>query len=148
MRKGRNRETTREMKASLTTGLTATRRITVDRNRTIGFMGEGGRVYATPELIRDIEMTCRNLLLEHLDAGEDSVGTRVEIDHLAATLVDMWVEFKVTMAEIKGRSVTFDVAARDVVDAVARGRHTRFVVDKAKTQERLAAKAARAKAAG
>src|SRR5256885_14495650 len=80
-------ETTRDMKASLTTGLTATRRITVDRNRTIGFMGEGGRVYATPELIRDIEMTCRNLLLEHLDEGEDSVGTRVEIDHLAATLV-------------------------------------------------------------
>jgi fluoroacetyl-CoA thioesterase len=52
------------------------------------------------------------------------------------------------MAEIKGRSVTFDVATRDVVDAVARGRHTRFVVDKAKTLERLAAKAARAKAAG
>jgi fluoroacetyl-CoA thioesterase len=136
------------MKASLTTGLTATRRITVDRDRTIGFMGEGGRVYATPALIRDIEMTCRNLLLEHLDEGEDSVGTRVEIDHLAATLVDMWVELGVTVSEIKGRSVTFEVAARDIVDAVARGRHTRFIVVKAKTEERLAAKAARAKAAG
>ena len=136
------------MKASLTTGLTATRRIIVDRNRTIGFMGEGGRVYATPELVRDIEMTCRNLLLEHLDEGEDSVGTRVEVDHLSATLVDMWVEFSVTVIEIKGRSVTFEVAARDIVDAVGRGRHTRFVVDKAKSQERLAAKAARVKAAG
>jgi len=136
------------MKASLTTGLTATRRIVVDRNRTIGFMGESGRVYATPELVRDIEMTCRNLLLEHLDEGEDSVGTRVEIDHLAATLVDMWVEFSVAVIEIKGRSVTFEVAARDIVDAVGRGRHTRFVVDKAKSQERLAAKAARVKAAG
>jgi predicted thioesterase len=136
------------MKASLTIGLTATRRIVVDRNRTIGFMGEGGRVYATPELVRDIEMTCRNLLLEHLDDGEDSVGTRVEIDHLAATLVDMWVEFSVTVIEIKGRSVTFDVAARDIVDAVGRGRHMRFVVDKAKSQERLAAKSARVKAAG
>src|SRR3954467_11421882 len=134
------------MKASLTTGLTATRRITVDRDRTIGFMGEGGRVYATPALIRDIEMTCRNLLLDHLDEGEDSVGTRIEIDHLAATLVDMWVEFTVTVIEIKGRSVPFGVAARDIVDAVARGRHTRFVVDKAKSQERLAAKAARVKA--
>jgi fluoroacetyl-CoA thioesterase len=136
------------MKASLTTGLTATRRIIVDRNRTIGFMGEGGRVYATPELVRDIEVTCRNLLLEHLDEGEDSVGTRVEVDHLAATLVDMWVEFSVTVIEIKGRSITFDVAARDAVDTVGRGRHTRFVVDKAKSQERLAAKAAKAKAAG
>lgn len=135
------------MKASLATGLTTMRRITVDRNRTIGFMGEGGRVYATPELIRDTEMTCRNLLLEHLDEGEDSVGTRVEIDHLAATLVDMWVEFTVTVSEIDRRSVTFDVVARDAVDTVARGRHTRFVVDKEKTKERLAAKMARAKAA-
>jgi fluoroacetyl-CoA thioesterase len=135
------------MKSSLASGLTATRRITVDRSRTIGFMGEGGRVYATPELVRDVEMTCRNLLLEHLEAGEDSVGTRVEIDHLAATLVDMWVEITVTAIEVKGRLVTFEVAARDVVDAVTRGRHTRFVVDKSKTQERLAAKAARAKAA-
>jgi fluoroacetyl-CoA thioesterase len=136
------------MKPSLTTGLTDTRRITVDRNRTIGFMGEGGRVYATPELIRDTEMTCRNLILAHLDDGEDSVGTRVEIDHLAATLVDMWVEFTVTVSAVKGRLVTFEVTARDIVDTVARGRHTRFVVDKAKTQERLAAKAAKAKAAG
>ena len=60
----------------------------------------------------------------------------------------MWVEFSVTVIEIKGRSVTFDVAARDAVDTVGRGRHTRFVVDKAKSQERLAAKAARVKAAG
>ncbi len=66
------------MKSSLASGLTTTRRITVDRSRTIGFMGEGGRVYATPELVRDVEVTCRNLLLEHLDEGEDSVGTRVE----------------------------------------------------------------------
>jgi fluoroacetyl-CoA thioesterase len=135
------------MKSSLASGLTTTRRITIDRGRTIGFMGEGGRVYATPELVRDVEMTCRNLLLEHLDEGEDSVGTRVEIDHLAATLVDMWVEITVTAIEVKGRLVTFEITARDVVDAVARGRHTRFVVDKSKTQERLAAKAARAKAA-
>jgi fluoroacetyl-CoA thioesterase len=135
------------MKSSLAAGLTMTRRITVDRSRTIGFMGEGGRVYATPELVRDVEVTCRNLLLEHIEDGEDSVGTRVEIDHLAATLVDMWVEITVTTIEVKGRLVTFEVAARDVVDAVARGRHTRFVVDKSKTQERLAAKAAKAKAA-
>src|SRR5882724_6722906 len=104
------------MKASLTTGLTATRRIIVDRGRTIGFMGEGGRVYATPELVRDLEVTCRSLILDHLDDGEDSVGTRVEIDHLAATLLDMWVELAATVIEVKGRSVIFEVAARDIVD--------------------------------
>jgi predicted thioesterase len=74
------------MKESLTAGLETTARIDIDAARTIDFMGDDGRVYATPELVRDIEMTCRDLLLEHLDPGEDSVGTRVEIDHVGATL--------------------------------------------------------------
>ena len=43
-------------------------------------MGEQARVYATPMLVRDIEIACRELLLQHLDAGEDSVGTRVELE--------------------------------------------------------------------
>src|SRR5260370_38263940 len=124
------------MKPSLVSGFSTTRRITVDRSRTIGFMGESGRVYATPELIRDIERTCRDLLLEHLDEGEDSVGARVEIDHLAPSLLDMWVEITVTAAEGKGRRVTFEVAARDAVDTVARGRHTRCGMHKPKSQER------------
>ncbi len=73
------------MKDSLVVGLSTTRRITIDRERTIAFMGEEGRVYATPRAVQDVEATCRDLLLEHLDEGEDSVGTRVELDHLAAT---------------------------------------------------------------
>ena len=59
------------MKQSLRTGLSKVNRIVIDRDRTIGFMGEEGRVYATPALVRDIEHTCRDLLMEHSDAGED-----------------------------------------------------------------------------
>jgi fluoroacetyl-CoA thioesterase len=132
------------MKASLVAGVTATGRITVDRDRTIDFMGEEARVYATPMLVRDIEMTCRNLLLAHLDPGEDSVGTRVEIDHLAATLLGMPVELAVTVTEVNGRAVTFEVAGKDSLEAICRGRHMRFVVDVEKTKARLAAKAAKA----
>ena len=61
-------------------GIAAKRKYRIDRERTIDFMGEAARVYATPMLVRDIEVTCREFLLEHLDAGEDSVGARVEID--------------------------------------------------------------------
>jgi fluoroacetyl-CoA thioesterase len=129
------------MKASLTTGVTATSKLTVDRERTIDFMGEKARVYATPMLVRDIEVACRELLLQHLDAGEDSVGTRIELDHLAATLMGMSVELKVTLAEVKGRLVTLDVEGRDGVDAICRGKHQRFVVDVSATETRLAAKA-------
>jgi len=136
------------MKASLAAGITTTKRITIDRDRTIGFMGEEGRVYATPALVRDIEQTCRDFLLQHLDAGEDSVGTRVELDHLAPTLMDMWAEITVTVAEVKGRLVTFDVSAKDTLDQIGKGRHIRFVSDVAKTKERLKAKAAKAKGQG
>jgi fluoroacetyl-CoA thioesterase len=132
------------MKASLAAGVTATSKLTVDRERTIDFMGEKARVYATPMLVRDIEVACRELLLRHLDPGEDSVGTRIELDHLAATLMGMSVELKVTVAEVKGRAVTLDVEGRDSVDTICRGKHQRFVVDVTATEARLAAKAKKA----
>lgn len=135
------------MKASLASGIVFERRFSVDESRTIGFMGEGGRVYATPALVRDIEQTCRDGLLEHLDAGEDSVGVRVELDHLAPTLLGMAVEIRASISEVKGRLVTFDIAARDPLDQIARGKHVRFVSEVQKTIERLKAKAAKAAAA-
>ena len=132
------------MQPTLAPGLTVTRSWTVDRERTIDFMGENARVYATPMLVRDIEVTARELLLAHLDPGEDSVGTRVEIDHLAATLMGMKVDITITVSAIAGRAVTLEVAANDGIDDICRGRHHRFVVDVQKTRTRLAAKAAQA----
>ncbi|WP_431854993.1 thioesterase family protein [Azospirillum sp.] len=134
------------VKASLTPGIGTTKRIVVDRDRTIGFMGEEGRVYATPELLRDIEQTCRDFLLEHLDADEDTVGARVELDHTAPTLAGMWVEIAVTVADVQGRSVVLEITARDPLDTICKARHGRFVVGVAKTVERLKAKAAKAAA--
>ena len=132
------------MKPTLQPGLAAETTISIDRERTIDFMGEAARVYATPMLVRDIEMTCRELLLEHLDAGEDSVGTRVEIDHIGATLLGMTVTLAVRVAEVNGRAVVFEVEGRDAIEPIVRGKHSRFVVDVAKTAQRLAAKAAKA----
>ena len=128
------------MKASLAAGVTATTQLTVDRDRTIDFMGEKARVYATPMLVRDIEMACRALLLEHLDPGEDTVGTRIELDHLAATLLGMTVELTVSVVDVKGRAVMLDVSGRDSVDLICRGKHNRFIVDVKTTEARLMAK--------
>lgn len=133
------------MKDTLRPGVAKTARIEVDKDRTIGFMGEEGRVYATPFLVRDIEMTCRQLILDHGDAGEDSVGTEVSIKHLAPTLLGMTAEITVTVKEVKGRSITFEINAKDTLDQICTGTHGRFVVDVAKTVERLKAKAAKAK---
>ncbi len=134
------------MKDTLAVGLAATRRITVDKPRTVGFMGEAARVYATPALVLDIEQACRELLLEHCDPGEDSVGTRIELDHIAATLLGQWVEITVTVDQVARRKVGFTLAAKDAVEAVARGRHDRFVVDLARTEARLQAEAAKIEA--
>ncbi|HEX7221566.1 MAG TPA: thioesterase family protein [Burkholderiales bacterium] len=125
------------MKPTLRTGITARRAYTVDAARTIDFMGEEARVYATPMLVRDIEVTCRELLLEHLDPGEDSVGTRVEIDHLAATLLGMTATIEATLAELKGRAAVFDIVASDGVDTICRGRHTRFIANVEQVKQRL-----------
>jgi fluoroacetyl-CoA thioesterase len=133
------------MKESLRPGLTRTARITVDKDRTIGFMGEEGRVYGTPFMVMDIEQTCRKLILEHADEDEDSVGTEVSVKHLAPTLLGMTAEITVTVAAVDGRSVKFDVFAKDDLDRICSGSHSRFVVDKRKTFERLKAKAAKHK---
>lgn|SRR5512139_2128995 len=132
------------MKESLRAGVSKVARIPVDRDRTIGFMGEEGRVYGTPYLVRDIEMTCRQLILDHGDAGEDSVGTDVSIKHLAPTLLGMTAEITATVKAVEGRKITFEISAKDDLDQICSGTHGRFVVDVAKTVERLKAKAAKA----
>ena len=132
------------MSESLKAGLSATRRVDIDRDRTISFMGEDCRVYATPKLLYDIEMACRDLLLEHIDQGKDSVGTRVELDHIGATLMGRWVEISVTLTEVDGGAVSFDFSVRDAIEDVARGKHKRFIVGIEKTAQRLKAKLAKA----
>jgi fluoroacetyl-CoA thioesterase len=129
------------MRPSLQPGVSLTRRVPVEREKTIGFMGEEGRVYATPYLIGDIEYTCRNLILEHAEPNEDSVGMEVAIKHLAPTLPGSTVEIAATVTAVEGRKVTFAVTAKDEIDTITSGSHVRFVVDKAKTIERLKAKA-------
>ena len=131
------------MKESLRPGVSRVSRIKVDRDRTIGFMGEEGRVYGTPYLVRDIEQTCRQLLLDHGDAGEDSVGTDIAIKHLAPTLLGMSVEITVNVTAVEGRRVVFEISAKDDIEQISTGTHGRFVVDVNKTIERLKAKAAK-----
>jgi fluoroacetyl-CoA thioesterase len=131
------------MKPSLRPGMSRVNRITIGAERTIGFMGEEARTYATPSMILDIEHTCRELILEHASAGEDSVGMEVAVKHLAPTLMGMTVEIAARITSVEGRKVSFEVTVKDELDTVGPGSHMRFVVEKAKTLERLKAKAAR-----
>ncbi len=142
------------MSEALKTGLKTTRAFTVDEERTIDFLKPGtghrvgaqsavgdARVYATPSLIMDIETTCRDFLLGYLRSGQDSLGTAVDIKHLAPTLMGMKVDIKIEIARLDGNAVSFDVIVSDPVDdVVASGRHERFIVEVDKVIQRLAAK--------
>src|SRR5262245_60482609 len=101
------------MKSSLQPGASFTKRIEIGRDRTIEFMGEDARVYATPWMIMDMERTCRDLILQHADAGEDSVGTGVSVQHLAAALPGATVEISVKVTSVEGRKVVFEVSTKD-----------------------------------
>jgi predicted thioesterase len=132
------------VKSSLKAGLETAKSIIVDEARCIGFMGKEGMVYATPRMVSDVEYACRDFLLPHLDPGEDSVGAHVSIDHLAATPLGLTVKIEARIAEVDRRKVTFEFSVHDPVEQVGRGRHVRFVVETAKTRERLATKRAKA----
>ena len=143
------------MTAKLVEGITVTRRFDINEGRTIAFMaGNSGndsdaaanaRVYATPEMIRDIEQTCRDMLLDFIDDGQDTLGTAVNIQHVAPTLLGMWAEVTVKVSKVDGRAVTFEVIVADPVDdVVGKGTHNRFIIDVEKVKIGLAAKAKKA----
>lgn len=97
---------------------------------------EAPAVYATPRLVWDIEMAARRAL----EPGEESVGTLVNIRHLAATPVGMRVTATVRVTEVDGRRVVFAVEAFDEKEKIGEGTHERFVVQVAKFAARLAGK--------
>jgi fluoroacetyl-CoA thioesterase len=132
------------MKPSLAAGIGTAKKIRVDESRVIGFMGDDCRVYATPRIISDLEYTCREFLLAHLDPGEDSVGTQVHWHHVGPALLGAEVTLEITVVKVEGRRVTVEAKVSDGADAVAHGTHERFVVDVQKVRERLLRKAKRA----
>jgi predicted thioesterase len=128
------------VKSSLKAGLGFRKELEVTEDRCIGFMGREGMVYATPRMVSDVEYACRDWLVGHLDAGEDSVGTHVSIDHLAATPLGLAVSIEVTVTEVDRRKIAFAFSVRDPVEECGRGTHVRFVVENAKRNARLAEK--------
>lgn len=112
-------------------GSTKERTITVDSNQTTSFLWEGENVLSTPSMIMEMEETCRLLLKEQfvLDSEWDSVGTIVDVRHLAATPVGAAVYLKAKVVAVEGRRVMFEVEARDRLEKVGEGRHERFIIN-------------------
>jgi len=116
--------------ATIPVGTKNEEKLVVTPDVAIDFMGvEGARVLSTPNMILGLEKTARNLLIRILDPGYDSVGTNVNVSHLAATPMGMTVTFRTEVTSVEDRRVNFKVEAFDAKDKIAEGTHQRAIVN-------------------
>jgi fluoroacetyl-CoA thioesterase len=130
------------MDPNLKPGVSATEHVLVERDRSIGFMGERARVYSTPSMVNDVEYACLRLIQKYLAEEESSVGMTVSIDHLAPTPIGCEVQVKVTVSAVDGRKVTLEAEVRDAAEVVGSGVHVRYVIDVARQARRIGEKRA------
>jgi predicted thioesterase len=124
-------------------GLTGEARVVVGEELTARHMGSGAvRVFATPELVRLMERAAVNALAPRLAAGQQSVGTLINIRHLAATPLGATVIATAELIGVEGRRLTFRVLASDGVDTVGEGLHERALIDLERFEQKAAAKRA------
>jgi|SRR5919109_3404606 fluoroacetyl-CoA thioesterase len=119
------------MNFAVTIGTSKERTITVNSSQTTSFLWEGENVISTPSLIAEMEETCRLLLKDQVipDQEWDSVGTVVNVKHLAATPVGAEVFVKAKVVSVEGRRVMFEVEARDKLEKIGEGRHERVIIN-------------------
>lgn len=133
----------------LEVGLKHVARVVVTDDMTPAHLrGEPLRVLSTPNMIGLIERTAIEAVQPYLAPGQATVGTRVDVAHLAGTLVGMTATITVELTAIDRRKLTFKVEVRDEVDEAGKGTHERFIVDAAQRLPRLEEKLSRWKAAG
>jgi predicted thioesterase len=103
---------------------------------------KGVDVLSTPNLIQLIEDAAVHCLAPSLEADEVSLGTHVDVSHLASTPVGLIVRTEVEVIGIDGRRVNFAVAAFDEREKIAEGTHERYIVERSKFLARIEEKLA------
>lgn len=122
-------------------GDAASESVTVTRKLTVAHHAPGmPEVYGTPMMIYLMEVASAHAIRRSLPPGWVSVGTEVNIRHLAATPVGFVVTASASVIAVSGRTVTFAVQAHDGVELIGEGTHTRTVVNLDRFNERTAAK--------
>ncbi len=129
--------------AAIPVGTKGERQLLVTSEAAISFMGaEGARVLSTPQMILYMERTCRETVLPLLELGHDTVGTQVNVSHLAGTPIGMMVTFSCEVIAATDRRIQFRVEARDEKEKIGEGTHERAIVNVARFATRMAEKKA------
>lgn len=136
------------MKPSLAPGIEHELRFVVPAAKTVPHLypesaefAEMPEVFATGFMVGLIEWACIAAIAPHLDEGEMSLGTHVDLSHTAATPPGMEVVARVRLEAVEGRRLAFSAEASDEREPICAGRHERFVVDRARFEAGVAKKA-------
>lgn len=125
----------------LAAGIKGEMTMKVEKENTAAVMKSGTlAVFATPAMIALIEETAWKSVAEELEEGSVTVGTSLNINHLAATPVGMCVTCQTTLVEVDGRRLVFSVDVEDETGKVGEGTHERFIVFAEKFQSKADAK--------
>jgi predicted thioesterase len=100
-------------------------------------------VYATRAMVGHIEEVCADLVLSHLEAGQQTVGTGMTFKHMAATPLGMKVRYTAKLTRVDGPKLAFEVEGFDEVDKIGEATHYRFIIDAEKFNQNVAKKAAK-----
>ena len=133
------------MKDTLKQGIEYTHKFTISNSKTVPVLYPESEeflampeVFATGYMIGLIEWTCIKAINPHLDwPKEQTVGTHIDVNHIAATPPGFEVTVKVKLIEVDGRKLVFGVEAHDGVDLISQGRHERFIIYKEKFDAKM-----------
>jgi fluoroacetyl-CoA thioesterase len=119
------------LKFDVKIGTTKIRDVKTSSNQTTSFLWEGENVLSTPSLISEMEETCRLLLKDFVlkEKEWDSVGTIVDIKHIATTPVGSTIRLKSIIESVDNRRVMFIVEAFDNIEKIGEGKHERFIIN-------------------
>lgn len=122
----------------LTPGLSAETEFVVEEGHTAAAVkGDLAPVLSTPQLIGLMEGTAHKIIQPSLGEGQSSVGTMIQMRHLAATPVGMSVRVRAELLEVDGRRLKFKVEAWDAVEKIGEGEHERFIINSEKFMARV-----------
>jgi fluoroacetyl-CoA thioesterase len=124
--------------STLKPGLTGQATVTVTDDLTAAALGSGNvDVYSTPAMIALLEAAAINALDGHLEEGQTSVGTSLDVKHTSATPVGMSVQAIAMLKEVDGRRLVFEVSASDEAEEIGNGIHERFIVNRERFEQRV-----------
>jgi fluoroacetyl-CoA thioesterase len=120
-------------------GTTKERVIKTNSNQTTSFLWEGENVLSTPSMISEMEETCRLLLKDFVlkEKEWDSVGTIVDIKHIAMTPVGSTIRLKAIIESVDNRKVMFNIEVFDDIEKIGEGKHERFIINVAKFKSKF-----------